>query len=337
MLTGIYAGLALASFAANSVLCRLALGGAAIDAGSFSAIRLAAGAAALWLIFALRAGGRAQPGGSWPSAGLLFLYAVAFSFAYLELSAGVGALILFGSVQASMILGAFRAGDRPNIRESAGMLLALGGLGYLASPGLAAPSLSGGLLMAVAGGAWGVYSLRGRGVADPLSETAGNFVRTLPLAVGLGLSVLRDSRVSAEGVLLAVVSGALTSGIGYILWYAALPGLSATRAAAVQLCVPILAAGGGVAFLSEEVSSRLVVAASLILGGVGLALRGSAERRLGELPSAATSGDPLPVSGAGLSRVGPGPDGTTLWRPRRARCVGAHDWEDAAATRDSSR
>lgn len=331
MLTGIYAGFALASFAANSVLCRLALGGAAIDAGSFSAIRLASGAAALWLIVAVRAGGSAQPGGSWLSAGTLFLYAVTFSFAYLDLSAGAGALILFGSVQASMILGAFRAGDRPNMRESAGMLLALGGLGYLASPGLAAPSFSGALLMAIAGGAWGVYSLRGRGAADPLGDTAGNFVRTLPLAIGLGLTVLHDSRVSAEGVLLAVMSGALTSGVGYMLWYAALRGLSVTRAAAVQLCVPILAAGGGVAFLSEEISSRLVVGAALILGGVGLALRGREERRQGEVSSAATPGEPCRASGARWSRDGPGPeDGDALaptttavrGRSRMGRCRG---------------
>lgn len=283
MRTGNCTGLALAAFAANSVLCRMALGGTVIDAGSFSAIRLASGAAALLLILAVREGGRVRPSGSWVSAGWLFLYAVAFSFAYLDLRTGTGALILFGSVQAAMILAAFWAGDRPDVRESAGMLLALGGLGYLASPGLAAPSLSGALLMAIAGGAWGVYSLRGRGVADPLGDTAGNFVRTVPLVAGFGLLALQNSRASIEGALLAVVSGALTSGVGYAVWYAALRGLSATRAAVVQLSVPVLAAGGGVAFLSEEISTRLVVAAALILGGVGLALRGREKRRQGDL------------------------------------------------------
>jgi drug/metabolite transporter (DMT)-like permease len=288
MQTGIYTGLALTAFAANSIICRLALGGSAIDATSFSAIRLASGAAALRLMLRFRADGRAQPSGSWISAGSLFLYAVTFSFAYLDLSAGTGALILFGSVQASMILAACWAGNRPDIREWTGMLLAVGGLGYLASPGLAAPSLSGAILMAIAGCAWGVYSLQGRGIADPLSDTAGNFVRTLPLTAGLGLLTLQNSRATAEGVLLAVVSGALTSGVGYVMWYAALRGLSATRAAVVQLCVPVLAAGGGVAFLSEAISARLVLAAALILGGVGLGLRGREKRRQKELCSVST-------------------------------------------------
>jgi drug/metabolite transporter (DMT)-like permease len=302
MRTGNCTGLALAAFAANSVLCRMALGEAAIDAGSFSAIRLASGAAALLLILAVREGGRVRPSGSWVPAGWLFLYAVAFSFAYLDLSTGTGALILFGSVQATMILAAVWAGDRPDVRESAGMLMALGGLGYLASPGLAAPSLTGALLMAAAGGAWGAYSLRGRGVADPLADTAGNFVRTLPLAAGLGLLALRHSSTSAEGVLLAVVSGALTSGVGYALWYAALRGLSAARAAVVQLSVPVLAAGGGVAFLSEEISTRLILAAVLILGGVGLALRGGEKRRHGDLSPVLTLGRADLVGGVGLPR-----------------------------------
>jgi drug/metabolite transporter (DMT)-like permease len=281
MQTAVYTGLALVAFAANSVLCRRALDGTAIDPASFSAIRLASGATALLLILAFREGGRIRPRGNWFSTGSLVLYAVAFSFAYVDLSAGTGALILFGAVQATMVLAAIWEGDRPESREWAGMLLALGGLVYLVSPGLAAPSLSGSLLMVIAGGAWGVYSLRGRGIADPLGDTAGNFVRTLPLAAGLGLLTLQNSRVSAEGALLAVVSGALTSGVGYVLWYAALRGLSATRAAVVQLTVPVLAAGGGVAFLSEEFSTRLALAAVLILGGVGIALRCRERRRVG--------------------------------------------------------
>jgi len=284
MQTATHTGLALVAFAANSVLCRRALGEAAIDPASFSVIRLASGAVALMLILGIRERGRVRPSGNWVSTASLFLYAAAFSFAYLDLSAGTGALILFGAVQASMAFAALWEGDRPESREWAGMLLALGGLGYLVSPGLAAPTLSGSLLMVIAGGAWGVYSLRGRGIADPLGDTAGNFVRTLPLAAGLGLVTLQNSRVSAEGVLLAVVSGALTSGVGYVLWYAALRGLSATRAAVVQLTVPVLAAGGGVAFLSEGFSTRLVLAAVLILGGVGIALRGRVRRRGGDNP-----------------------------------------------------
>lgn len=281
MRTTAYTVAALVAFAANSVLCRLALDGNAIDAASFSVIRLGSGAAALLLIAAVSKRGRPQLGGSWSSATPLFLYAVAFAFAYLDLSAGTGALILFAAVQATMVLAACRAGDRPDVREWAGMLLALGGLGYLVSPGLAAPSPAGALLMATAGGAWGVYSLRGRGVADPLGHTAGNFVRALPLAAGLGLLTPQSSRVSAEGALLAILSGALTSGVGYVLWYAALRGLTATRAAVVQLAVPVLAAGGGAIALSEEISARLVLSGVLVLGGVGLALRGRETRRQG--------------------------------------------------------
>jgi drug/metabolite transporter (DMT)-like permease len=187
MRTTVSAGCALVAFAANSVLCRLALGGTAIDAASFSVIRLASGAIALMPIAALAKRPGARLGGSWGAAAQLCLYAVAFSFAYLDLSAGTGALILFGAVQATMSLAALSAGERPDVREWAGMLLALGGLGYLVSPGLEAPSLAGSLLMAIAGGAWGMYSLRGRGVVDPLSDTAGNFARALPLVSGLGL------------------------------------------------------------------------------------------------------------------------------------------------------
>lgn len=285
MYTAIYTGLALVAFAANSVLCRRALGEGAIDPASFSAIRLASGAVALVAILAMREGRRVRPSGSWISTASLVLYAVGFSFAYLDLSAGMGALILFGAVQATMVFTALLEGDRPANREWAGMLLALSGLAYLVSPGLTAPSLSGSLLMVIAGGAWGVYSLRGRGIADPLGDTAGNFVRALPLAAGLGLLTLPNSRASAEGVLLAVVSGALTSGVGYVLWYAALRRLSATRAAVVQLAVPVLAAVGGVAWLSETFSLRLVLAAVLILGGVGIALQGRERRRVGRQSS----------------------------------------------------
>jgi drug/metabolite transporter (DMT)-like permease len=302
MQTGMYTGVALAAFAANSVLCRLALGGAAIDAASFSVIRLVSGAVGLSLIAAVFRRGRSQLCGTWTSAALLFLYAGAFSFAYVELSTGTGALILFGAVQATMIAVALWSRHRPDAREGVGILLALGGLVYLVSPGLAAPSLRGSVLMAIAGSAWGVYSVRGRGVADPLANTAGNFVRALPLAVGLDVLTPSSARLSLEGVLLAVLSGVLTSGLGYVLWYAALRRLTATQAAVVQLAVPVLAAGGGVAFLSEEISTRLVLAGVLILGGVGLVLRDRGKGRQRELRSASTPGRVRAVAELGLPR-----------------------------------
>lgn len=270
---------ALVAFAANSVLCRLALGRAAIDAASFSTIRLASGACVLLLITAAvnrnaPALGRGNPA----SAVLLFLYAAAFSFAYNGLGAGAGALILFGSVQATMILSALRSGERPHVLEWSGLGLALCGLVYLVFPGLAAaPPLVSSASMTVAGIAWGLYSLRGRGAAGPLVETTRNFVLALPLAFIVNLLMFRDAHVTRKGVILAMLSGALASGVGYVVWYAALRGLTATRAATVQLAVPVLAALGGVLFLSERISLRLLLAAFVILGGVGLALSGRAQ------------------------------------------------------------
>jgi drug/metabolite transporter (DMT)-like permease len=266
-------GLALLAFAANSVLCRLALGRASIDAASFSTLRLVSGAVALMLIVAVsRKQSPLDLRGNWASAALLFLYAVPFSFAYVSLSTGTGALILFGAVQATMILAGLGSGERPHYLEWAGLSLALFGLVYLVFPGLTAPSPTGSALMTVAGISWGVYSLRGRGVMDPLAETTSSFVCSLPLVAGVSVVALRDLHVSGQGVLLAILSGALASGVGYVVWYAALGGLTATRAATVQLSVPILAAAGGVIFLSETVSMRLVLAAGMILGGVGLAV-----------------------------------------------------------------
>jgi len=269
---------ALVAFAANSVLCRLALGRAAIDAASFSTIRLASGALALLL---LCQGLRSRPfgvRGNWRSAALLFLYAVPFSFAYLSLSAGTGALILFGSVQATMLVAALGTGERPHPLHWLGLTLALGGLVVLVLPGLQAPAPAGAVLMAVGGISWGIYSLRGRSPAGPLAETTGNFIRALPLALAVSLLSVRHLHLSARGILLAVISGAIASGVGYVLWYAALKGLSAARAATVQLPVPVLAAAGGVIVLSESVSLRLVAAAILILGGVALALAGRGSR-----------------------------------------------------------
>jgi drug/metabolite transporter (DMT)-like permease len=273
--TLLFTGVALVAFAANSILCRLALGPRLIDPASFAAVRLASGALMLGAIgAALRRPSSARPRAGWASAGLLFLYAAAFSFAYTSLSAGTGALILFGAVQITMILAALRSGERFRAPEGVGLALALGGLAYLVSPGIAAPSALGSALMAVAGASWGVYSLRGRGAGDPLHDTAGNFLRAVPLAAAVSAITLRGAHVSAAGTALAATSGALASGLGYVAWYAALRGLTAIRAATVQLAVPVLAALGGVAFLSERITVRLVFSAVLILGGVALAVLG---------------------------------------------------------------
>lgn len=259
----------------NSVLCRLALGKASIDAASFSTVRLSSGAVMLLLITLISKGRITQtPRRNWVSATLLFLYAVAFAFAYISLSAGTGALILFGSVQVTMIVAALRSGERPSLLEWAGLLLALSGLIYLVFPGLASPSLTSSALMMIAGVSWGFYSLRGRGAKDPLIDTTNNFVRALPLAIVVSLIMFSRTHASTEGFLLAVLSGALASGVGYVIWYTALRGLTATRAATVQLAVPVLAAVGGVILLSENIRLRLLLSAIMILGGVGLALMG---------------------------------------------------------------
>ncbi|MBW8372084.1 MAG: DMT family transporter [Thiobacillus sp.] len=261
--------IALIAFAANSILCRLAFERTGIDAASFTSIRLLSGALTLWLIVALR--GSAQGiEGNWPSATALFVYAAAFSFAYVSLPTGVGALLLFGAVQATMILAGLHAGERLSMCQGTGLALALGGLGYLLLPGLSAPPLGASLLMLVAGAAWGVYSLRGRGAADPLGATAGNFLRAAPLGVGLSLAALPWTQVDAAGAGYAVLSGALASGVGYAVWYAALRGLAATHAATVQLAVPVIAAAGGTLMLDEPVTLRLAFASVAILGGIAL-------------------------------------------------------------------
>ncbi|HEY7729085.1 MAG TPA: DMT family transporter [Candidatus Eisenbacteria bacterium] len=283
--TALLTVLALVAFASNSILCRLALGAHAIDAGSFTSARLASGAAALLAIRAVSGPRRSAPhDGGWISAGMLFSYAATFSFAYLRLSAGTGALVLFGSVQATMILAALRSGERFAAWEGIGLALALAGLLYLVSPGWSAPSALGCALMAAAGISWGLYTLRGRVTVDPLGETARNFIRSLVFAVGIGVLAIRGLHLTGRGLLLAVLSGALASGVGYVLWYAALRDLTAIRAATVQLSVPVLAALGGLLFLSEAVSLRLLIAAALILGGVGLAIRGRRGRPSGKPP-----------------------------------------------------
>jgi drug/metabolite transporter (DMT)-like permease len=273
--TVVCTALALVAFAMNSVLCRLALGKSAIDAASFSSIRLCSGAIILLLIVRLsRSGAPSAPRHKWTSPVLLFLYAATFAFAYISLSVGTGALILFGSVQATMIITALVSGERPGVFEWAGLSLALGGLVYLVFPGLAAPSITSSLLMIVAGISWGFYSVLGRSTVNPLADTVGNFLRAVPFAIGVSLLMASKINISGKGVMLAVISGALTSGMGYVIWYAALRGLTATRAATVQLAVPVLAAIGGIVLLSEDISLRLVLAGILILGGIGITLSG---------------------------------------------------------------
>ena len=273
--TVLYTSLAMIAFASNSLLNRLALGQESIDAVSYTTIRLTAGALTLWLISSLQKNNKGpRIRGNWISAAMLFLYAITFSFAYLSLSAGTGALILFGSVQVTMILAALRSGERPQSMEWMGVVLALGGLVYLVLPGLRAPSPLGSALMVMAGIAWGVYSLRGRGASSPLADTTDNFIRAVPLILAVLIIRLDGMQLSQTGFLLAVLSGAIASGVGYVIWYTALAGLTATRAAIVQLSVPVLAAWGGVVFLAEDISLRLILAAALILGGIALAIAG---------------------------------------------------------------
>jgi drug/metabolite transporter (DMT)-like permease len=266
--------LTMIAFAANSVLCRMALGLELIDPLSFTTLRLGSGALALAVIV-LRTGrppANREASGSWRSGLALFAYAAAFSLAYISLTAGMGALILFGAVQVTMIGAALGGGERLGAWQWTGLAAAVGGLVYLVLPGITAPSPSGALLMATSGVAWGVYSIRGRGVSAPVQMTAGNFARAAPMAVAvslLGLAAL-PTHVEGAGVALALVSGIVTSGLGYVLWYRALRGLTTTQASIVQLTVPVIAAFGGVLFLSERLSLRLVVASALILGGVAL-------------------------------------------------------------------
>lgn len=274
----IYTALALIAFAANSILCRLALSEEAIDPASFTSVRLMAGAVMLYALVRGHRGGSAPLKGSWLSAAMLALYAVPFSLAYVSLTAGTGALLLFGAVQATMLLASVGAGERPDAVQWIGVVLALAGLVYLVLPGLAAPPMMAAMLMLLAGVAWGVYSLLGKGSADPLRETAGNFVRAVPFAIAVSAVMLRDLHLELRGLVLAIASGAVASGLGYVLWYAALRNLSGFTASIVQLAGPVLAAAGGVLLLDERISLRLAVAATLVLGGIALAIMGRSGR-----------------------------------------------------------
>lgn len=261
--------LALIAFAANSVLCRLALGNEAIDASSFTVIRLLSGSIVLLVIMvATRNISEVPTKGSWAASFMLFLYAITFSYAYISLDTGTGALILFGSVQITMILLSFISGTRLHFTEWAGVTIAFTGFVYLLLPGVTTPSITGFLLMTVAGIAWGIYTLKGRGSKSPLMDTAYNFLRTTPLVILLAITTINNVNYSSEGILLALLSGGITSGIGYTIWYIALGGLSSTQAAVLQLSVPVIAAFGGVLFVSEAITFRLTVSATMVLGGI---------------------------------------------------------------------
>ncbi|WP_248357887.1 DMT family transporter [Anaeromyxobacter oryzae] len=261
----------LACFAANSLLCRAALGPRRADPATFTLVRIASGAVVLALVLAAR---RARPaGGTLGSALALFVYAAAFSLAYVRIGAGVGALLLFAAVQVTMLGWSAVRGVRPRPLQVLGVGVALAGLTWLAAPGASAPDPRGAALMLAAGAAWGVYSLRGRAAGDPLATTAHNFLLSVPLAVALGVAYARGASASPAGVALAVASGALASGGGYSLWYAVVPALGATRAAAVQLAVPVLAGAGATVFLGEQLTARVGVAAVAILAGIAVTLR----------------------------------------------------------------
>jgi drug/metabolite transporter (DMT)-like permease len=317
--------LAMIAFASNSLLCRAALKETGIDAASFTLIRILSGALALWLIIQIQRllkvdrtasalverrqavvkfpspqsspTGRGGPfssrekvgmraAGNWISGLALFAYAAAFSFAYNTLSAGTGALLLFGAVQATMILWGFRKGERLRAIQVIGLLIAVIGLVVLVFPGLSAPALIGSMLMLGAGVAWGVYSLRGKSVRDVTGSTAGNFLRAVPFAALITVLMLPKMHLDSLGITYAVISGAITSGLGYVIWYAALAGLKAASAATVQLSVPVLAATGGILLLGEPITLRYVIASIAVLGGIFLVV---IERR----PAALRANQPI--------------------------------------------
>jgi drug/metabolite transporter (DMT)-like permease len=273
--TLIFTVFALIAFAANSVLCRLALGENTIDASSFTSIRLLSGA--LFLLIILKFNNkrnRSSTKGSWSAAAMLFLYALTFSFAYITLDTGTGALILFGSVQITMILLSLISGNRFHLTEWIGVIISFVGFVYLVLPGVTAPSVTGFSFMTLAGIAWGVYTLKGRSSVNPLTDTAYNFLRSIPFVIILAVSTFQYTHISSDGILLAILSGGFMSGIGYTIWYIALGGLSATQAAVVQLSVPVIAAFGGVIFVSEQISLRLTLSALLILSGILMVILG---------------------------------------------------------------
>jgi drug/metabolite transporter (DMT)-like permease len=263
--------LAMIAFASNSLLCRLALKDTAIDPATFTFFRVLSGALALWFVTRARRVSLNRAG-NWPSALALFVYVTAFSFAYVVLSAGTGALLLFCAVQATMILWGFYTGERLDLLQIFGLFVALSGLVLLVFPGLSAPPLFASILMLTAGVAWGIYSLRGKATGDPIAVTTGNFIRAVLFTVTVCIAFTSRIHVSPGGIACAIFSGAITSGLGYVIWYAALNGLKATSAATVQLSVPVLAAAGGILLLGEPISLRYLFASVAILGGIALVI-----------------------------------------------------------------
>ena len=262
------------AFASNSLLCRAALKQTSIDAASFTFVRVFSGAVVLWLVTNLRRMIRTTRdvgvGGNWISALALFLYAAGFSFAYVDVAAGTGALLLFGAVQATMILWGLHKGERLRAIQIVGLVVAMTGLIVLLFPGLSAPPLFGSILMLGAGVAWGIYSLRGKRERNPVTATTGNFVRAVPFAAAVSIIFLRWLDLDIAGVIYAIISGAITSGLGYVIWYCVLPSLKAASAATVQLSVPVLAATGGILLLGEPITLRYVLASIAVLGGIAL-------------------------------------------------------------------
>ena len=267
--TIVFTVLALIAFASNSVLCRFALGEKTIGAANFTSVRLLSGAIVLFLILQIRnRGKKSSSKGSWLSAAMLFLYAASFSFAYLTLDTGTGALILFGSVQVTIILLSIFYGNRLHLTEWIGVVIAFAGFVYLVSPGVSTPSMLGFILMTISGIGWGVYTLRGRGSLNSLADTSFNFARTIPFVIILFAVTYHPSDISSKGLILAMISGGISSGIGYTIWYMALRNLTDTQSAVVQLAVPVIAAMGGVIFVSETISLRLILSTIFILGGI---------------------------------------------------------------------
>jgi len=263
--------LAMIAFAGNSILCRIALKHTAIDAASFTSIRLMSGALVLWAITMLF--GRERIGrGNWISAFALFVYAAGFSFSYISLTAATGALLLFGTVQVAMIGHGLWGGEKLRLQQLTGLVIAFAGLVGLLLPGLSAPPLVGSVLMMIAGVAWAVYTLRGKGAGDPTRVTAGNFRRASLFAAILSLLFISNTNLDTVGVWYAIASGALTSGLGYAVWYSVVPALKSTNAATVQLSVPVIAALGGIVLLSELVTMRFVLASIATLGGIALVI-----------------------------------------------------------------
>lgn len=281
---------AMVAFAANSLLARLALGNHAIDAASYTLIRIVSGAAFLYLVaWRMQVGSAVPPPrglrGNWVSAFALFVYALAFSYAYLALGAAMGALILFSSVQATMILWSLSQGARPSTGEVVGFVAAFAGFVYLVLPGIGRPDPLGTALMTLSGMAWGVYTLKGRSSSSPLADTAGNFVRAGAFCVPLGLVALADSNLTYAGVTLALASGIVASGLGYAIWYLALPALTTFRAALVQLSVPVITAAGAIVLLDEALTLRFAMVSIVVLGGIALAIVSRHRKPLRPLPA----------------------------------------------------